>query len=141
MNRAFLVWGPCLAVSRHRTFRLLLGGHVEECPEVLMELLFLRGRRLGASPEEHDRYGEVLGDPFGDGSPMYIANDAAAYFLCALARGRCHGLRVERVVEPCLLVLESLLSLVELVEPSTLPLAVVLVLGRFRDKRSNCLTK
>jgi hypothetical protein len=60
-----------------------------------------------------------------------ITDDVAAYLLCALTHRRRYGLRVECVVEPCLLVLESLLSLVELIEASTLPLAVALVLRGF----------
>jgi hypothetical protein len=57
-----------------------------------------------------------------------IIDDAAVYLFCSLARGRCYGLCAERVVEPRLLVLESLLSLVKLVEARLLPLAVILVL-------------
>jgi hypothetical protein len=62
-----------------------------------MEPLFRRGRWLGASPEEYDRYGEVLRGPFGDGSLVNIIDDAAVYLLCALTRGCCHGLCTERV--------------------------------------------
>jgi hypothetical protein len=58
------------------------------------------------------------------------ADDAAAYHMCALLRGHCHGLRAERVVEPRLLVLESLLSLLELVEARLLPLATIVILQR-----------
>jgi hypothetical protein len=55
---------------------------------------------------------------------MNVVDDAAAYILCAFARGGCRGFRAKHVVEPCLLFLESLLSLVELVEASVLPFAV-----------------
>jgi hypothetical protein len=55
--------------------------------------------------------------------------------LCALARGCYHGLCAERVVEPHLLILKSLLSLVELVEASTLALTITLVLQGFLTSR------
>jgi hypothetical protein len=41
------------APSGRRTFRQLLGGRIEECLEVRIELLFFQGRRLRAGPEEH----------------------------------------------------------------------------------------
>jgi hypothetical protein len=104
---------------------------VEERLEVLTELLSFQGHRLRAGPEEHDCCSEVLGGPFGDRSPVNIIDDAVVYFLCALTRGRCRSLRAECVVLPCLLFLESLLSLVELVEASTLPFAVTLIMRRF----------
>jgi hypothetical protein len=71
---------------------------------VLTELLFLWGHRLGAVPEEHGRYGKVLGSPFHDGPPHQ-------------ARG---GASPTRPREPS--------ELVGLVEASTLPHAVALVL-------------
>jgi hypothetical protein len=77
VSRALLGWSSCLALSGRRTFYLLLGSHVEEHLEVLTELLFLQGHRLRAGPEEHGRCSEVLGGPFGNRSPMDIANDAA----------------------------------------------------------------
>jgi hypothetical protein len=60
-----------------------------------------------------------------------VADDAEVYLLCALMRGHCCGLRAEHVMEPRPLVLESLLSLVQLVEARLLPLTVVLVPRRF----------
>jgi hypothetical protein len=68
-----------------------------------------------------------------------VVNDAAACFLCELMCGRCHGLRVEHVVELRMLVLKSLLSLVQLVEARLLPLAVVPVMRRFLTSR--CVRK
>jgi hypothetical protein len=111
-----------------RTFCLLLRSRAEERLEVLTELLFLWGRQLGASPEEHGRCSEVLGGLFHDGTPMNVTNDAAMYFLHVLAGWHCRSLRVERVVEPCLLFLESLLTFVE---ASTLRLTVTFVLRGF----------
>jgi hypothetical protein len=58
-----------------------------------------------------------------------VADDAAVYFLHAFARGCCCSFLAEHVVEPCLLFLESLLSLVELVEASTLPFEVTPACG------------
>jgi hypothetical protein len=58
-----------------------------------------------------------------------VADDAAVYFLRAFARGCCCGFLAEHVVEPCLLFLESLLRLVELVEASTLPFQVTPACG------------
>jgi hypothetical protein len=66
---------------------------------------------------------------------MNVDDDTAVYLLCAVARERCHGLCVEHVVEPRLLVLESLLGLIELVEASTLLLAVGLILRGFLTSR------
>jgi hypothetical protein len=43
--------------------------HVEEHLEVLTELLFLLGCRLGASLEEYGRCGEFMGGLFSDGVP------------------------------------------------------------------------
>jgi hypothetical protein len=98
--------------SGRQTFCLLLDGRVEEILEVLTELLFFWGRQLGATLEEHGRYGEVLGGPFGNRSPVNVADDAVAYLLCAFARRHCHNLHTECMVEPCLLFFESLVSLV-----------------------------
>jgi hypothetical protein len=59
---------------------------------------------------------------------MNVVDDAAAYLLCALMCGCCCGLRAERVVEPHLLDLESLLNLVQLVEAGLMSLTVMLIL-------------
>jgi hypothetical protein len=59
-----------------------------------------------------------------------IADDAATYLLCMLAHEHCHGLCAKRVVEPRLLVLKSLMSLVELVKARLLLLAAILILHR-----------
>jgi hypothetical protein len=117
--------------GRSRTFHLLLSGHVEERLEVLTELLFLWGRRLAAGTEKQGHRGEVLGGLFGNESPVNVADDTTMYLLCALTRGHCRSLCAEYVVEPRLLVHETLLSLIKLVEASTLLLAVGLILQGF----------
>jgi hypothetical protein len=104
----------------------LLGGHVEEHLEVLTELLFHRGRRLRTIPEEYGHHSEVLAGPFGNGSLVKIVDYATA----ALARGHCHRLHAEHMVEPRLLVLKSLLSLVQIIEVGLLSLTAVLVRQR-----------
>jgi hypothetical protein len=97
---------------------------VEERLEVLMKLLLFWGHRLRAGPKEHGRCSEVLGGPFDNRSTMNVADDAVSYLLCVFVRERCRGFCTERVVDPCLLFLESFLSLVELAEASILPFAV-----------------
>lgn len=59
-----------------------------------------------------------------------VVDDAAVYVLCALTSRHCQSFHVERMVEPRLLILECLLSLIELVKVRLLPLAIVLVLQR-----------
>jgi hypothetical protein len=98
---------------------------------VLTKLLFLRGGWLEAGLEEYGRCSEVLGGPFGDGSPLNVIDDAAAYRLCAFMCRCCHCLCAEHVVEPHLLILESLLSLIQLIEARLLSLTAVLGLRRF----------
>jgi hypothetical protein len=66
MDRAYWDRSLCLALPRRQTLYLLDSGCIKECLKVLMELLFPRGRRLGASLEEYDRCGEVLGGRFGN---------------------------------------------------------------------------
>jgi hypothetical protein len=94
--------------------------------EVLLELHFLYGCWLRVSTEDHDRCGEVLGGPFGKRSSVNVIDHAAAYFLCKFARRCGRGIRTECMVEPCLLVLKSPPSLVELVKEGMLPFAIVL---------------
>jgi hypothetical protein len=57
----------------------------------LTKLLFFWGRRLWVNQEGHDHWGEVLGGPFGNRSPVNVADDAATYFLCAFVHGCGRG--------------------------------------------------
>ena len=50
-------------MSRRGALRLLNGGGFHQCPEVLVDRLFLGVVRLGKATQKHRRHGDVLASP------------------------------------------------------------------------------